>query len=646
MQRSDDAADAARNPETVDELAALYLEQHEAGEAPALETFLDRLAGEDERSELRELVAAALAAEAHLPRADGGDSVVDARYRILEPIGQGGMGRVYAAWDEQLRRRVAIKTLSGLDLYDAERRELFLRESRMLASMQHPGIVAVHEARCDEDGAYIVMDLVDGTSLADVLERARRELEVVSSDTKLLPKEGELLERAIGRDPAPGRESLIDERSWFRTVNRIAFELARTLEFAHASRIVHRDLKPGNVMLLGGAHPVVLDFGLSGSVESADGAVTQGLFGSAAYLAPEQVVNHQIGNDPRTDVYQLGLVLYEMLTLRRAFPGSVLGEVFARIKEGDYKPPRQWNGAIPRALAAVCKKALEPAPEHRYQSAAELAADLDRCLADEDPLALHAHPVRTLRRSVRRAFRRHPVAATAAAALAVVGLFFWQGRDLLAGEWQGESFPVRWDADGKRTSLQADDRLRIGDRLGARVITSEPIVTYVLSVFREDRSEERLVRPMRAQCVSQHNCGAGRGPDGQGWGLGLGAGKHDLVCSLVDWVDEESRLANAYEGLLVLSFPDACDELELALGEVERQAHENLGGVPYDDAHTVVRLAYGSTRGRPVAMNDDERKRVFESMLESAGREAASAWEPLPGIRDPWQLEWPVEVAR
>lgn len=621
-------------PGLVDELAAEYIERLTAGEEPDLSEWLERVDDPDQRAELRTLIEAATDAERMLPSPASERTLLRGRYRIQEEIGAGGMGRVFKAFDLELRRTVAVKMLAAFDEQDDGRRAMFLRESRLLASMQHPNIVAVHEAGSEDGRTFIVMDLVDGRSLSDVISHARKELEVRSTDTKLVPHEAELWERAVDRPILEGRANLYDAGSWSETAGRIALELARTIEAAHGCGVLHRDLKPQNVMLLGGANPVVLDFGLGGSVDVSEGAVTQGLYGSVAYLAPEQVESYRVGNDPRTDVYQLGLILYEMLTLRRAFPGESMGQVLDHIKHGQYKPLRAWSASIPRGLAAICRMALELDPAHRYQTAAELRADLERYFEGrEDPVALRASRVRTLWRRARWSMRRHPV-LSAISGMVLVGLAVFLGSFLvLERDLVVDIGGLRVESDTFQR-LGPDDALQAADMLALEVVSDRPIYLYALSVAEERGTQDRYVTPIAIELVEDGGARAGE------WGLQLPREKCMVLCSnRVD--DTSSRL-----GLIAWASTTRQPELDEFLSSVGALGDEVYigAGVPIQEARELLADVLDSSRaGRPVrSQAEEEEFRKAREMLRnktSAGK--AEAWT-LPGA-EARKLEWRIE---
>ena len=377
----------------VEQLAAEFLIQFGKGRSPPLGEYLDRLESDEERVEFRELIGAVEKVRQGLPRQIQSGSLLGGRYYVFDEIGSGGMGKVLLARDEQLGRQVAIKVLHAFSRGDERLRKRFEKESRLLASLHHPNVVAVHETGSDGDIHYIVMDAVRGTTLAETLDRVRERRDVEGGfltdrgEVSRYPAGGAMLRDAIQRPLPDGQSDLIDDGSWIRTVVRIVIEIVRGVEAAHGQSVVHRDLKPANVMMTGGGHPVILDFGLGGVVGAEASLVTRGFFGSVAYLAPEQVRSRQIGADFRTDIYQLGLLLYEMLTLERAFSGETIAVVLERVSRGRFLLPTRRNPEIPNDLEAVCLRALRLHPSQRYGTARALREDLEAFLRGDRPVA-------------------------------------------------------------------------------------------------------------------------------------------------------------------------------------------------------------------------------------------------------------------
>lgn len=254
-------------------------------------------------------------------------------YEVIERIGAGGMGVVYRARDVRLDRIVALKILPPSAARHAEARRRFEREARMISSLNHPNICALFDIGCHENVDFLVMEFLEGETLAGRLEGGP------------LPR-GELI--------------------------RYATEIADALSHAHRQDVIHRDLKPSNIVLTEpGAK--LLDFGIA-KLHGADAEAVGGIIGTVAYMSPEQVRGDQI--DARSDLFSFGAVLYEMATGRRPFLGDKAEQVFAAIQNRGAAPVLSVNPDIDGRLPAIIEKALEPDRERRYQRADDLHRDL------------------------------------------------------------------------------------------------------------------------------------------------------------------------------------------------------------------------------------------------------------------------------
>jgi len=273
-------------------------------------------------------------------------------YRILSQLGQGGMGVVYEAEDTRLGRRVAIKVLPTEACCDAQAMERFLREARIVSSLNHPHICTLHDIGEHEGEQFMVMELIEGESL-----KAR-----------------------IARGPLP-----VDD------VLELGLQMADALDAAHARGVVHRDIKPANLFVTSRGQIKVLDFGVAklaqgGQPRAGDLAETRGAedqlttlgtaIGTVAYMSPEQARGHEI--DARSDLFSVGVVLYEMATGAPPFPGTTPAVVFEGILTKAPEPPSSKHTEVPPDLDRIILKALEKDREVRYQSAADLRADLKR----------------------------------------------------------------------------------------------------------------------------------------------------------------------------------------------------------------------------------------------------------------------------
>ena len=370
------APDDDRDPDedVVDALFARYVIAREEGRRPETVSLAAQLESEDQRRRFLAMITEydGLQREVEEPVRPGAH-IAD-RYQIEELLAQGGMGKVFKAFDDRLQRPVAVKMLTVARAGRLDAEALARQEGILMAGLRHPNIVPVFEILQVDGACLLVMELVEGTSLDQVLRRLAARTRVEGRPA-LGP---DLLRRAVAKPLPAGRHFLVkDEDDWATASARIILELARTVEAAHAAGVLHRDLKPPNVMLRGDAHPVVLDFGLSASRDESEDPLGDGLFGTAAYVAPEQATSGLTGCDPRTDVYQLGLLLYEMLTLERAFPGSEVLDVLDDVAEGRRKPLSVAAPDVPEALRTIAERALTTNPDMRVPTVAALREELE-----------------------------------------------------------------------------------------------------------------------------------------------------------------------------------------------------------------------------------------------------------------------------
>jgi tetratricopeptide (TPR) repeat protein len=383
------------------------------------------------------------------------------RFRVLRPHAVGGLGQVSVARDRELQRDVALKEIKPQYADDAEARARFVAEAEITGGLEHPGVVPVYGLGRFEDGRpYYAMRFIQGDSLLEAIDGFH------AADWKKKPGERVLALRGLLR----------------RFV-----DVCNAVAYAHSRRVLHRDLKPANVLLGPYGETLLVDWGLAKALPLEEGktsppegflrptggaaVVTQAgaVVGTPSYMAPEQARGQAVGLP--VDVFGLGATLYHLLTGKVPFGGSDVRDILARVVKGRCSPARQVNPAVPAALSAICQKAMALTPEERYSTAKELAAEVERWLADE-PVAAYREPWPA---RLGRWGRRHKPAVAAAAALLLttmlgVGLFAWQAEK------------------GRRQESK---------RLGQ----IEKANDILLSVFRylDPRKEEKEGVPLRAQ---------------------------------------------------------------------------------------------------------------------------------------------------
>ena len=263
-------------------------------------------------------------------------------YRFLDELGKGGMAQVYRGLHETLEREVAIKELLPRAANDKDTVSRFRREALALATFRHQNIVTVYDLVEKNGAQFLILEYVDGPTLLELLKQG----------------------------PLPPIVAAV-----------VAEQLASALEHAHFHRIIHRDLKPGNVMLTGLGEVKLMDFGIARDEELGSITKTGMAVGTPSYMSPEQVTGGAIGQ--RTDVYSLGAVLYECLSGLRAFSGQSAGEIFARVRDGRFKPLAKIAPEAPSALLRVVKRAMQTKAAHRYSGAAEMRRELEAFIAGQ-----------------------------------------------------------------------------------------------------------------------------------------------------------------------------------------------------------------------------------------------------------------------
>ncbi|MEM6673114.1 MAG: protein kinase [Planctomycetota bacterium] len=400
-------------PTDTDPLAARvqrYLERIEAGEDAAAAQSAERPRDADSAQRFDDAIQrlrdvglerTAVTAEGNVTPPWIGD------YELLRPLGVGGMGVVHLARESPVDRPVALKLLRADQRFDGQAHDRFRREVEVVASLAHPSVATLFAFGEFEGCPYCAMEYVPGASL-DVVLRT-----VIGTRVEALA--GRDLLDAVERDVDPGANppSEVDpalfEGSWVHACLRIAHAAALALDHAHGRGVLHRDVKPSNLMVTPGGRVVLLDFGLAGLVGRGDLTRTGATLGSLPYMAPEQASGRMSEVDERTDVYGLGVTLYELLTLRAPFAGRHPEDVRRRVLDGHALAPSRLHRDLDVDVEVVVLKAMDPLPSRRYASARDLARDVANILARRPIEARPAGPWVRLDRFV----RRRPAAAVA-----------------------------------------------------------------------------------------------------------------------------------------------------------------------------------------------------------------------------------------
>ncbi len=277
--------------------------------------------------------------------------LVDNRYRLVKPLGSGGMADVYLAHDGILDRDVALKVMSTRYADDDEFVERFRREAQSAAALSHPNIVSIFDRGEAEDGTYyIAMEYLPGGTLKD---------------------------RILKRGPLPPR-----------TAAAVALQIAEALRVAHDRGVVHRDIKPHNILITGAGDVKVTDFGIARAASSSTMTRTGSILGTAHYISPEQAMGEPVG--PASDLYSLGIVLYEMLTGELPYDADTPLGIAMKHVNGRLRTPKDVNPAVPDGINAITIRLLAKDPDDRYADDAELIEDLERVAAGLEPLGATA----------------------------------------------------------------------------------------------------------------------------------------------------------------------------------------------------------------------------------------------------------------
>lgn len=426
-------------------------------------------------------------------------------YRLKKRIGRGGMGVVYEAEQVTLQRRVAVKVLPFAAALDDRRLQRFRHEAMSAAALHHPHIVPVFLVGHENATHFYVMQLIDGQSLAELMARQQQqqgELESQESQQTAAPDGSD----PGGADPhtvAPHGDTSLGHAAFthddgtadrFRQLARLFAPVADALEHAHETGIVHRDVKPSNLLLDHAGKLWLTDFGLALRADGQSLTMTGDVVGTLKYMSPEQILGNRSTVDHRSDVYSLGLSLYELLAARPAFPATRRAALVQQISYATPQPLRTVNRSVPGDLCTIVEQAIAREPQDRYQTAAAFAEDLRRFAAGTQVAARRP----TLKRRLALWAQRHHKAVTVSVVtvlLMLAGLTV--GNIALAAEQRRTQTAL---ADSRELLQEYQTTLRdVSSAINRHQLYDQPVYAAMIGDFAEALSTHSRILQQLAQ---------------------------------------------------------------------------------------------------------------------------------------------------
>lgn len=586
----------------IESLAERLIEQMHAGETPTIDQYAQAYPALAD--EIRDLFPTIMDMETLRRRKSSGRPLPGhdvermpeqlSDYRIVREIGRGGMGIVYEAEQLSLARRVAIKVLPRGYFNDPGRRERFQREAQIAGRLHHTNIVPVHGIGSDQGYDFFVMQYIDGVSLDEFIAAS----------------------------------NATDDRIDWRRVAQFGIQAARAMHYAHEQGVLHRDIKPANLLLASdesGEHERVwiTDFGLALAVESdAERSESVGTPGTLRYMPLEQLEGQPTA---QSDIYSLGLTLYELLAGRPAYQDSSSSRILQRIRQGDIKPLREIDNSFPRDLDAILGKATDKDPSQRYRTAKELADDLEHLLTN--------HPVRARRvTAVEHAIRwmqRNPLAAALSciAAILLIGIITTTTLGYIsakAGERRETALRI---SEQEQRLREAEQRERAEAALQVAMESLEELFAQIESNRqpgqRLDPNQARGMLDALKRMLSFYEQLAKQGQGGPESRIRVAEALRrmgDLRRSLHEYEDAEAALLEAIASLerLVEDMPDETEphiqhaRANYTLGRVYRDMGRG------DEGHALIQFAITELEALP---SDAPQRRHIQELLSRFRRD-------------------------
>ncbi len=444
-------------------------------------------------------------------------------FRIVREVGRGGMGIVYEAEQVSLGRRIALKVLPFAFTLDARQLQRFKNEARAAAQLHHSNIVPIYSVGCERGVHFYAMQYIEGQTLAEVIADLRR-LETGAravldpAVTRVRHRSGAGEATQAGAPAVPAADTAggpagalatsfsAGGPGFFRAVAKLGVQAAEALEHAHSFGIIHRDVKPANFLVDAAGHLWVTDFGLAQLQGDAALTRTGDLLGTLRYMSPEQALARRGVVDHRTDIYSLGVTLYELLTREPPYAGRDREELLRQLALDEPRPPRRWEPRIPADLETIVLKAMAKTVEERYATAQELAEDLRRFLEQKPILA--RRPT-LLERTAKWARRHKGVVVTGVGVLLLLAVGFGVSTALIGREqWRTrQAFDQLAEEQAKTQAALEGERQRAREASQQRARAEKSFhqaraaVEFLVQVVNEELPQNPMLGKLRRRLL-------------------------------------------------------------------------------------------------------------------------------------------------